>query len=698
MAPWQRKARFVVAAIGITFAVVLVFAFRSRESTPAPAPVDPVDPKAVVVASGGTTIRLNRNRQEVVISYERAVSYQDGSTQLYAVKVITERAGGKVFTITGSEARIGANESTIALTGDVHVSATDGMDFKTGSASYNQDDGVVRAPGRVEFAREGMRGSGFGMTYDNNLDLLTILTEAAIHMEPDDQAGGPVDITAGWAEINRPARTVRFERGMKAVRTAEIIESDLAVAHLTEDEKRLERVELRGNARITGTNAAAGALQAMNGRDIDLDYRDDGATLERANVMGDAVVQIHGQPGQVGRRIIAETLTLVLLPDGTTPNTLTARRRVEVTVPAEGTTPGRTIAADNLDASGRAGQGLTDARFAGRVRFREQAGRAANAERLDLAMQPGFGTIDEARFAGAVVFEEGAMRATAASARYAVTKESLQLSGAETASPTPHVHNEQVTVDATKIDIGLDGPTIRATGNVRSELRAAADGSKESASRMPSMLERDRPVLVTAESLAYDKPSGRAVYTGTEKRPAQLTQGDTTIKGTEIVVDEKNGDLSATGAVTTTFRLEQETKDGKREPVTSTATARAFKYEEASRRATYTGAAHVTGVQGDLTAERVELYLAESGNELERLEAYDAVKLRDERYRVDGARLSYTAASDEYVVTGRPVTAVDDCNRTSTGHTLIYMRSTDRIVLTRDDGRRTQTDGTTKCP
>jgi lipopolysaccharide export system protein LptA len=436
----------------------------------------------------------------------------------------------------------------------------------------------------------------------------------------------------------------------------------------------------------------------MTGRDIDLDYAADGSTLQSAAVNGDAVVQIHGQPNQPGRRIAADTLNVSLLPDGTTPSALKARTRVEVSVPAEGETPARTIAADALDSTGRGGQGLTNARFAGRVRFREQDGRAANADRLELAMQPGFGSIDEARFAGAVVFEEGAMRATAASARYVLAGESLQLSGSDASSPTPHVHNDQVTVDATRIDIGLEGPTIKANGNVRSELRAAQEGADGEASRMPSMLERDQPVLVTAEALAYDKPAGRAVYTGAEKRPAQLTQADTTIRATEIAIDEKNGDLSAGGSVTTAFRLEEERKDGSRQRVASTARANDFKYEEASRRATYTGAAHVTGSQGDLTAERIELYLTESGDELERLEAYDAVKLRDRKYLVDGVRLTYTAASDEYVVTGKPVTAVDACKRTSTGHTLIYLRSADRIVLTRDDGSRTQTDGTTKCP
>ena len=44
------------------------------------------------------------------------------------------------------------------------------------------------------------------------------------------------------------------------------------------------------------------------------------------------------------------------------------------------------------------------------------------------------------------------------------------------------------------------------------------------------------------------------------------------------------------------------------------------------RRLTYTGDAHMSGPQGDMTAAKIELYLKPSGDELERAEAYDAAR------------------------------------------------------------------------
>ena len=171
------------------------------------------------------------------------------------------------------------------------------------------------------------------------------------------------------------------------------------------------------------------------------------------------------------------------------------------------------------------------------------------------------------------------------------------------------------------------------------------------------MLKQDQPVNVTAEELDYDGAASKAAYKGA----AQLWQGDTSVKGTTITIDDKTGDLSADGPVTTTTMLEQVNKDKTKERVRSIATAGAFRYEEAMRRATYTGDAHMTGPQGDMTAARIELYLKPSGDELERAEAHDdagKMTLREQSRTTTGIHMSYTTSDEQYLVTGSPVKAV----------------------------------------
>ena len=123
---------------------------------------------------------------------------------------------------------------------------------------------------------------------------------------------------------------------------------------------------------MTATEPAVGGLSAMRGQSIDLKYRADGETLERALITGDAVAQVGGERGSQDRVIGASTLDVSLAPDGSTPTALTARDNVQLTIPADKASPARSIQAPALDGQGEAGRGLTRARFTGGVRFRER--------------------------------------------------------------------------------------------------------------------------------------------------------------------------------------------------------------------------------------------------------------------------------------------------------------------------------------
>ena len=67
-------------------------------------------------ATGGQTIRLNLEKEEVRIAYNEMRSYPEGGTVLLGVKVVTERGGGRTFTITANQGEVGQNEATYLLT------------------------------------------------------------------------------------------------------------------------------------------------------------------------------------------------------------------------------------------------------------------------------------------------------------------------------------------------------------------------------------------------------------------------------------------------------------------------------------------------------------------------------------------------------------------------------------------------------
>lgn len=701
MTVWQRRARLVVGVSAIAFAVFVGLQFKRR----APAASLPAgvrtEPGAVVETTGTRTERFSLSHESVRVTADKQLTYADGSSKLIGVHVVAEDSNGKgTFTATGKEASVGKDETTIVLTGDVRLESST-IHARTEHATFTKTDDIVRSPGPTEVSEGKTSARGVGMTFDRTADVLTILDQAVVTM-PDANGGAPAEITCGAATLARRDHYRRFERNVKMRRGDQLLEADVVVAHLSDDGERVEGVELQQNARISAKRAAVGALQSLSGRNMNLQYAGGGA-LEHVVIDQDAAIMLAGEAGRAGRQIVGAIMDVRLAPDGATPVALVARDNVQLTLPAEAEAPARTIRSANLSATGEPGRGLSRAQFSGNVQYRESgagAGRAASSGALDVALKPGLSGLDDARFAHNVVFEEGNLASTAAAARYDLDKGTLELSGSEPGRQVPHVVNQQIAIDAQKIDVTLAGPKVKATGSVKSVLQPAKKGGGTDV-KMPSMLKQDEPVNVLAANLDYDGTQSIGTYTG----DARLFQGETSVKGNVITIDDKRGDLTASGDVLSTTMLSQNETDPKapkdaepkKERVRSIAKAKAMKYEDDQRRLTYTGDAQLSNPDGTMNAARIELYLKASGDELDRAEAYDALTLREQNRKTTGARLTYTADDERYVITGAPVTIVDECGRETIGKTLTFLKATDNIVVDGNQQIRTQTKGGGKC-
>ena len=186
---------------------------------------------------------------------------------------------------------------------------------------------------------------------------------------------------------------------------------------------------------------------------------------------------------------------------------------------------------------------------------------------------------------------------------------------------------------------------------------------------------------------------------------ATLVQGDTAIRGDRIVLDQQKGDLVASGSARSTLMLDTGRTDGR---------ANEIRYDEAARTVTYSAGAvaptsgqgpsvplaQVTGPDGDLRAERVEIVLARTENGVDRLEAYNRVTTVIGARTGTGDRMTYHAREERYVLSGAGVTPVsirEKCSET-TGRTLTFFKSSDRIIVDGNERRRTETKPCTQQP
>ncbi len=718
MVRWQRRTRLGVGVVGIASVIAVYAAWSDRPATVPVARPARLDPRAIIESTGAAFRQFQQARQDFVIEADRQLTYEGGASKFIGVTIRVQNRGGRDFVVTAREAEARNENNELLATGEVRLVASDGFTLTADQATFNRADATMQVPGAVTFGKGRMSGSGGGMIYNQTTDVLSLAKDA--HVTVTNDAGEAInEFTASSATLARLDKYLSLEGHVRALRGEQILEADRALARLAEDEEHITYIELRGNARVAG-----GLLfDSMSARDIDLDYTDDGVTLERVTLRGGGGIAMRGSDeGESGRQFAGETLDLTFAADATLTGVI-GRGNVRVDLPAGGRTPARAVQADAFEGSGAAGQGLTAVRFTGNVQFREaaqarQAARTARSNTLQIGLASD--AVTQALFAGAVRFAEGELDASGAQADYNPAGGTLTVTGTD-AGGGPRVADAQVQIEAASINITLAGPRMLASGAVKTVLqpRNARAGAGPSAAlgtgdatRLPGLFQQATPVNVNANAMDYSGAGGRAVYSGS----ATLWQGETAIRADTLVLDRSRGDLVATGAARSNMVFESGVSIGR---------AQEIRYEEALRLISYAspppavgavtppgpvpiavaarapgGLSQLSGPQGDLQGARIDVILAQTESRIERLEAYTAVNVRLDTRIATGDRLTYHAGEERYVMIGVPtvpVRIVEECRETL-GRTVTFFRTADRIIVDGNEEVRTRSSRGAACP
>ncbi len=666
---WQKLARLAIAVFVVAFAVVVALALRRGKQAPdEQAPISRMDPTAVVETSGGINHkRVVDGKLRWAVKAATHLTYADGRTKLGGGVEVQLPKGERLFTIVSKEADLLPTDNVLKtgkFLGDVKLMSDDGLTMTAAEADYDDAEGMIRVPGPVEFSKGRLKGKGIGATYDANREVLWLLDSAHITVAPDDKGAGAMEADAKSAGLAKPDHYVRLAGEARIDADGRTLRGDEVTIRLTEDDKRVQMLELRRNSRIDG---GTGGPQAMAANDIDLTYADDGRTLQFAKLMENASVQLAGTGSGPGRRVAGRSIEIALAPDGKTVTNLTSTERVQVDLPAEADGPARRINADTLMAAGTPEGGLQEATFAGNVVYRETGAARGNAAAIDRTAKsmklvtktkPGFGAIEQADFRGNFTFSDGQTTAEAPHAVYQVDSETIELEPSSDPGPAPIVSDGKIVVQARTIAFTTTGRKLKADTDVRTSMQPQTkQPAGGEATKRPALLKEDETVFVLANRLEYDGAAANARYSGA----ARLWQGnDTSIRADTIVLDDTNGNLTALEKVETQMMVEHEdSKTKERKRVQQIGRGHTFEYNDAKRLATYTTGAYLSGPQGVLTAERIVLFLKEKVSELERAEAYEKVTLKEGVREVQGSKLVYTAADDRYVITGPQVLIIE---------------------------------------
>jgi lipopolysaccharide export system protein LptA len=683
---WQSLARLAIALFVLVFSGVVFLTLR-RQPAPKIRPETPrVDQKTVVELG---PLKQRRTDSEGNLTFELTANsdfiYSDGRHLLKEAELTLPDRNGRTMTIYGGEMEVivptGTDKQlqTATLTKGAKLRTSDGLEITSQQAIYDERTGMLNVPGDVQFTKGRLSGSGVGASYDKGRNVIWLLDKAHVTVKPDEKGQGAVEATAKAAGLARNEHYLKLTEGAHVVGEGRTLDATELTVQMTPDDKLIQSMALRGNSRITGTPGAAAGAQGMTARDIDLIYAADGRTIQHSHLVEHAIVQMGGGTGE--RRIAANTIDLTMSADGSTVIGLNAVDNVQVDLPPSADAPARRITSATLNGGGP--NGLQTTTFAGNVSYREirparrggppASERTARSQQLAVQTQPGLGAVETADFRGNVHIVDGNTTADGQRAVHRAAQDTFDLTFSPgDPGPPPSVNDGRILVNARTITVGITSRKLKADTDVRSSVQPSrgqqpdkgpspapaqgrGNGSAEGG-RTPSIMKQDQPVNVTSKQLDYDGAAGLATYTGA----ARLWQDQTQIQGDTIVVDDRSGNLTARGHVSSVmFFDETDSKTQKKQPVQTTATSDQMVYDDAKRLATYTSGptakAHMVGTQGDVTAEQIQLFLKPGGGEIDRAEADRSVVVKENIRTVIGQHLVYTPADQTYVMTGAPV-------------------------------------------
>jgi LPS export ABC transporter protein LptC len=588
---------------------------------------------------------------------------------------------------------------------------TGGADVTAGAAGYAKHDRYIRFERGVNMKRGTQVISAEGAV---------VTLEAAADVVEEIELRGSSQVAGVGQGAN----------GLEAMRSRDM---NLGMA---DDGQTLQQATLVGDALVRVAGGANAPAQQLTSQAIDVEIATDGQSVQGLSAQDDVQLDLPAaSAGAPTRRIRSRSLDADSAPGAT----------------------GLSAARFNGDVEFREASPATKEKPA--------VERIVRSPALETKLQSGLGSIDRATFTEGVSVQDGARTAKGPTMIYDVAQGTIALSSPAGVTGFVQVSDEKVNIEAGSLEWTLDGTRMVAKTNVKSVLKPGsgpAAGGK--AVKRPSMLTADQPINVTAADMTYNQQTGHAEYSG----DAQLWQGQTSIRAKTITLDEATGNLTAKDNVRSVMRVEAKsssksegattvnttatpaskpapapgaspapgaaaaagparaagpavapatqaiatpTLPGKGKPGVvasdTIAMANELVYDDAERRARYTGTARMVGDQGDLRGERLELYFDESGHGLSRLEGFDAVRFKlkarpggGPRWG-NGGRITYFAADERYVLSGPRATVVERLEpqqcRETTGRTLTFFTSTDSVVVDSDNNSRTLTQTGTTC-
>jgi lipopolysaccharide export system protein LptA len=469
-------------------------------------------------------------------------------------------------------------------------------------------------------------------------------------------------------------------------------------------EQRLETVHAEEGVRLTQKNSHATLIAASSPTKGDGGTQDiemtapvmdfvvkDGRLLEQAVTSGPPQIVIT-QPGANQKTVVTAAKFTAKFTDKNRLATLHGEPDAKIVsslIDAAKIDPTK-INPAKIDAS------KTEASTPGsnRTSAQEATDRVSTSRMLDVVFLPE-GGIRSITQTGSVAYVDGTEKAWGQRGEYTTADQMLVMTG------SPRVVDGGMTTTAQTVRMNRATGDAFADGDVKStysDLKAQPDGA---------MLASSDPIHVTSRSMVAHRSPAIAVYTG----DARLWQNSNIVEAPILQFDRDHRSLYAHGEIgegaapspTPTQPLSQPVstvlvqvdKDGKVTPIHTTSAR--LNYADAERKVFLDGGVTVKATDATMTGEQMTVFLLPRSQskpgtnrsmpgQVERIIAEKKVVITQPTRHATGERLVYTSADDKFVLTCGPPSIFDAERGETTGDSLTFYRTDDRVLV---EGRET---------
>jgi len=731
-----RLLAFALAVSGIALVGVSYYKLRNTEKFK-PRSEKPELSKQVTGVMEGYEQRVTKNdRLYLLVKASKDTTFSDGHHELENVSMQVFPPEGDVpDQISAAHAVYIPDTNVLSFSGNVRIETKDKLKVGTETLSFDQNSGVAQTDAAVTFERENVTGKSTGAVVEQKAKRLELKKDVEMTVTPQVPAATaaksptrarPVLIKSARGVFEQDALKFTFSGGATFEQERDILSAENLYAFLNQ-EKRLERAELRGNSYLRTMQPGRSAEVSS----VDMDFfLDKDQRLQRAVANNNVVAR--SLDADADMQLSGASMLEVLFQasaDGSVLKQMQAGQRSTITLSApkskanDPRAANKRLTADSVRLAWRTtGRDLEKAEASGNAElFIEPVVSSARAERKTLnaprfdceffdagnlarecrstggskatmdPVQPspkrGTRTITSQNMTAVFVkdtqdlervdaqgdgkFNELDRNGVAATVSYVAAEEMVRLRGGD-----PTVWDSRGRTKAVELDSDLKNHISYARGRTTTTYY-----SQEQTNGATPFSKTKSPVYIASERGEFRHESGQAVYSGN----ARAWQDDNYVRGDKLVLYVNDKRMEASGHVQTTIYNSKRRVENQTTVVPVFASADSMFYSDPDRTIHYEGNVDIKQGTDRLTSDVADVYLQKESNEMQKTVAQRNVVLTQPARKGTGDWVEYTSADEVAILKGNPA-RVEDVEQGNTEGSRLTVSLKDNKV-TADDAR-----------